>query len=87
MHFAMAGLRMTSRRNNIRDVMFFAIFTDKNEKSIYTPVTIRKVKEKNRKKNWKKNLKRDRGWHRIRTRSLEHERPRLDHWANEPFGN
>ena len=54
---------------------------------MYTPVTIRKVKEKNRKKNWKKNLKRDRGWHRIRTRSLEHERPRLDHWANVPFGN
>ena len=25
------GLRMTSRRNNVRDIMFFAKFTDKNE--------------------------------------------------------
>ena len=27
-----AGLRMTSRRNNGRDVTFFAIFTDKERK-------------------------------------------------------
>ena len=42
-----AGLRMTSRQNNVRDVMFFAIFTDKGRKksleSSYTPVIIRKV--------------------------------------------
>ena len=28
-----AGLRMTSRRNNVRNVMFFAIFTDKERKN------------------------------------------------------
>ena len=27
-----AGLKMTSRRKNLRDVMFFAIFTDKERK-------------------------------------------------------
>ena len=27
-----AGLRMTSRRNNVRNVMFFAIFTDQERK-------------------------------------------------------
>ena len=38
---------MTSRRNNVRDVMFFAIFTNKerkkNQQSPYAPVIKRKV--------------------------------------------
>ena len=42
-----AGFRMTGRRNNVRDIIFFAIFTDnerkKSQMSTYTPVIKRKV--------------------------------------------
>ena len=35
----------------------------------------------------KKKLKRERDCCGIQIRSLEHERPRVDHWANEPVGS
>ena len=37
-------------------------------------------------KKLKTKLKRERGWRGIRTRNLEHERPRVDRQANEPTG-
>ena len=46
-----AGLRMTNRRNNVRNVMFFfAIFTDKERKELKVFVYTRNYKKSLRKK-------------------------------------
>ena len=78
---------MTSRRNNVRDVMFFAIFTDKERKIklnvfIYT-CNYKKSLRKKLKKNWKPSW-REPGWRGIRTRNLENEQPRVVRLTRPP---